>query len=177
MHYWYNCHILLSIPVNLLLCLIYKLNFILLFFSHQLCPTLCDPMDCSTPSLAVCHYLQEFAQVHVHCISDGIQPSHILTPSSPSALDLSQHQGFFQWVICSHQITKTLELQHQSFQSKGLSGVFSSTTVRRHQFSGVLSSLWFSPHNHKWPLVRPQPWLYGPLSAEKCLCFSTETFV
>ena len=64
-----------------------------------------------------------------------------------------------------------------SLLSKGLSGVFSSTTVRRHQFSGVLSSLWFSPHNHKWPLVRPQPWLYGPLSAEKCLCFSTETFV
>ena len=47
-----------------------------------------------------------------------MQPSHPLTPSSPSALNLSQHQGLFQWVVCSHQMTKILELQlqHQSFQ-------------------------------------------------------------
>ena len=42
----------------------------------QLCPTLCDPMDCSTPCLSVPHHLRKFAQVHVHCISDAIQPSH-----------------------------------------------------------------------------------------------------
>ena len=62
------------------------------------------------------HHLPEFAQVHVHCISDAVQPSHPLTPSSPSALNLSQHQGLFQWVVCSHQMTRILELQHQSFQ-------------------------------------------------------------
>ena len=50
----------------------------------QLCPTLCDPMDCSTPGLSVPHHLPRFAQVHLHCIGDTIQPSHPLTPSSPS---------------------------------------------------------------------------------------------
>ena len=73
-------------------------------------------MDCSTPGLPVPHHLLEFAQVHVHCISDAIQPSHPLMASSLSALDLSQHQGLFQIVVCSHQMTKILELQHQSFQ-------------------------------------------------------------
>ena len=47
-------------------------------------PTLCDPMDCSTPGLPVPQCLPEFAQVCVHCIGDAIQPSHPLTPSSPS---------------------------------------------------------------------------------------------
>ena len=55
---------------------------------------LCDPMDCSMPGLPVPHHLPEFAQVHVHCIGDTIQPSHPLTPSS--ALSLSQHQRLFQ---------------------------------------------------------------------------------
>ena len=62
----------------------------------QLCPTLCDPMDCSTPGLSVLHHLLNFAQVHVHCISHAVQPSHSLTPSSLSALNLSQHQGLVQ---------------------------------------------------------------------------------
>ena len=81
-------------------------------------PTLCNPMDCSTPGLPVPHSLPKFAQVHVHCISDAVQLSHPLTPSSPSAGNVSQHQGLFQWVICLHQMTKILELQlqHQSFQ-------------------------------------------------------------
>ena len=60
-----------------------------------------------------------------------------------------------------------------SLLSEGLSGVFSSTTVQRHQFFGVLPSLRSSSHNQPWPLGRPQPWLYGPLSAEQRLCFST----
>ena len=57
----------------------------------QLCPTLCDPIDCSAPGLLVPHHLPKFAQVHVHSICDAIQPSFPLMPSSP-ALDLSQHQ-------------------------------------------------------------------------------------
>ena len=60
----------------------------------QAYPTLCDPVDCSTPGLPVPHHLPRFAQVHVHCIGDAVQTSHPLTPSSPSALNLSQHQGF-----------------------------------------------------------------------------------
>ena len=63
---------------------------------------ICDPMDYSTPGLPVLHHLLELAQVHVHCIIDAIQPSHPLMPSSPFALNLSQHQGLFQWVGCSH---------------------------------------------------------------------------
>ena len=62
----------------------------------QSCPTLCDPMDCSTPGLTVPHHLPKFAQVHVHCISGAIQPPFPLRPFSPSALSLSQHQGLFQ---------------------------------------------------------------------------------
>ena len=84
----------------------------------QSCPTLCDPMDCSTPGLPVPHHLPEFAQHHVHCIGDAVQPSHPLTPSSPSALNFSQHQELFQWAVCLYHMTKILELQlqHQFFQ-------------------------------------------------------------
>ena len=82
----------------------------------QSCPTLCDPMDCSISVLSVLHHLPKFARVHVHCMTDAIQPSPLML-FSPSALSLSQHQGLLQWVICSHQMTKILELQlqHLSF--------------------------------------------------------------
>ena len=68
--------------------------------------TLCDPMDCSTLGLPIPHHLPNFAQVHVHCIGDAIQAPHLLMPSSPSALSLSQHQELFQWVSCLHQVTE-----------------------------------------------------------------------
>ena len=64
------------------------------------CIWLCDPMNCSMPTLPVPHHLPELAQVHVHCTGDAIQPSHPLMPPSPSALNLSQRQGLFQWVDC-----------------------------------------------------------------------------
>ena len=75
-------------------------------------------MDCSTPGFPVLHYLPELAQTHVHWVGDAIQPSHPLLSPSPSALNLSQHQGLFQWVSSSHQVAEVLELQlqHQSFQ-------------------------------------------------------------
>ena len=60
------------------------------------CLTLCDPMDCSSPGLPVTHHLLKFAEVHVHCIGDAIQTSHPLTSSSPSVINLTQHQGLFQ---------------------------------------------------------------------------------
>ena len=62
----------------------------------KLCLTLCDPMDCSMPGFPVLRHLPEFAQVHVHYVSDGIQPSHPLSPLSPFAFNLSQHEGLFQ---------------------------------------------------------------------------------
>ena len=60
------------------------------------CPTLCDPMDYSTLGFPVLHCLPEFAQTHVHWVSDAIQPSHPLLPLSPMALNLSQHQDLFR---------------------------------------------------------------------------------
>ena len=59
-------------------------------------PTLCDPMNCSTPGLPVHHQLPEFTQTHVHLVGDAIQPSHPLMSPSPPALNLSQHQGLFK---------------------------------------------------------------------------------
>ena len=84
----------------------------------QSCPTLCDPMDCSRPDIPVHLQLPGFAQTHVHRVGDAIQPSHLLSSPSPPALNLSQHQGLFEWVSSSHQVAKVLEfqLQHQSFQ-------------------------------------------------------------
>ena len=84
----------------------------------QLCPTLWDPMDCSTPGLPVHHQLPESTQTHVHWVSDAIQPSYPLSSPCPPALNLSQNLGLFQWVSFSHQVAKVLEfqLQHQSFQ-------------------------------------------------------------
>ena len=62
----------------------------------QLCPTLCDPTNCSTPGLPVHHQLPEFTQTHVHWVSDAIQPSHPLSSPSPPTLNLSQNQGLFK---------------------------------------------------------------------------------
>ena len=127
----------------------------------QSCLTFWDPMDCSMPGFPVLHRLPELAQTHVHWVGDAIQPSYPLSSPSPPALNLSQHQGLFKWVSSLHQVAKLLELQlqHQSFQwtpkdwsplgwtgwislqSKGLSRVFSSTTVQKHQFFGSQLSL------------------------------------
>ena len=77
----------------------------------QSCPTLCDPMNRSTPGLPVHHRLPEFAQTHVHRVSDAIQSSHPLSSPSPPAPNPSQHQSLFQWVNSSHEVAKVLEFQ------------------------------------------------------------------
>ena len=133
----------------------------------QSCLTLCDPMDCSTPGLPVHHQLPEFTQTHVHRVSDAIQPSHPLSSPSPPAVNLSQHQGLFQWVSYSNQVAKAgvsalasvLPMNTQdwfplgwtgwiSLQSKGLSRVFSNATVQKHQFFSAQLSLWSNSHIH-----------------------------
>ena len=121
----------------------------------NLCPALCDPMDCSMPGFLVLYYLPEFAQTQVHRVGDTIQQSHPLSLLPPT-FSLSQRQALFQWVSSLSQVAKVLELQlqHQSFQwfpsewtgwislqSKGLSRVFSNTTVQKHQFLGTQLSL------------------------------------
>ena len=83
----------------------------------QSCPTLCNPMKCSTPGVPVHHQLLEFTQSHVRRVSDAIQPYHSLLSPFP-AFNLSQHQGLFKCVSSSHQVARVLEfqLQHQTFQ-------------------------------------------------------------
>ena len=131
-------------------------------------------MDCSTPGLPVHHQLPEFTQSHVHWVGDAIQSSHSLSFPAPLTFNLSQNQGPFKWVSSSHQVAEVLEfqLQHQSFQrtprtksplgwtgwislqSKGLSRVFSNTTVQKHQFFSAQLSLKSNSHIHTWPLEK-----------------------
>ena len=84
----------------------------------QSCLTLCNPMNHSILGLPVHQQLPEFTQTHAHWVGDAIQPSRPLSSPYPPALNLSQHQGLFQWVNSIHQVAKVLEfqLQHQSFQ-------------------------------------------------------------
>ena len=71
-------------------------TLIAMFRSVQSCPTLCDPMNRSTPGVPVHHHLPEFTQTQVHRVSDAIQPSLPRSSPSPPALNLSLHQGLFQ---------------------------------------------------------------------------------
>ena len=87
--------------LTLLSCLLLMLPFVVV---AQSCLTLCDPMDCSTPGFPVLHHLLEFAQAHVHWVSDAIQSSHPLLPPSPPDFNLSQHQGLFLRVSSLHQV-------------------------------------------------------------------------
>ena len=95
-----------------------RISSVLFSSVAQSCPTLCDPMNRSTPGLPVHHQLPEFTQTHVHRVSDAIQPSHPLSSPSPPAPNPSQHQSLFQGVNSSHQVAKVLEfqLEHHSFQ-------------------------------------------------------------
>ena len=72
-------------------------------------PTLCNPMDCSTPGLPVHHQLPEFTQTHVRWVGDAIQPSHPLSSPPPPVFNPSQHQGLFRWVSSSRQVATVLD--------------------------------------------------------------------
>ena len=77
----------------------------------QSCPTLCDPMNRSTPGLPVHHQLLDFTQTRFHWLGDAIQPFHPLSSPSPPAPNPSQHQTLFQRVNSSHEVAKVLEFQ------------------------------------------------------------------
>ena len=151
----------------------------------QLCATLCDPMNRSMPGLPVHYQFLEFTQTHVHQVSDAIQPSHPLSSPSPPAPNPSQHQSLFQWVNSSHEVAKywvsalvsVLPMNTQdwsplewtswiSLRSKGLSRVFSNTTVQKHQFFGAQLSSQSNSHIHTWPLENMTSWLEEPLLAK-----------
>ena len=121
----------------------------------QLCPTLCDSMNRSTPGLPVHHQLREFTQTHVHQVGDAIQPSHPLLSPSPPALNLSQHQGLFQWVCCPNHVAKVLEfqLQHLSFQWIFRTDFFGIDWFDLCAVQGTLKSL-LQHHNSKASILQ-----------------------
>ena len=136
----------------------------------QSCLTLCDPMNRSTPGLPVHHQLPEFTQTHVYWVSDAIQPSAVVPFSScPQSLPASESfpmSQLFTWggqSIAVSASASVLPMNTQdwsplewtgciSLQSKGLSRVFSNTTVQTHQFFGAQLSSQSNFHIHTWPL-------------------------
>ena len=134
---------------------------LLLLFSHSVMLTLYDPMDCSTPGFPVHHQLPDLAQTHVHRVGDAIQPSYPLSSPPPPAFNLSPASGSFPMShffasggqrIGVSVSASALPVNSQdwfplgltgliSLQSKGLSRVFSNTTVQKHQFFSAQLSL------------------------------------
>ena len=84
----------------------------------KLCPTLCNPMNCSMSGFPVHHQLPELAQIHVYRVSDAIQPSHPVSSPSLPAFNLSQYPDLLERVSSSHHVAQVFKLllQHQSFQ-------------------------------------------------------------
>ena len=103
--YTYFCGLIFCaiLPLQIHEASVWWLQFSSVQFSSvaQLCPTLCDPMNCSTPGLPVHHQLLEFTQTHIHWVSDAMQPSHPLSSPFSPAPNPSQHQSLFQWVNSS----------------------------------------------------------------------------
>ena len=140
----------------------------------KLCPPLCDPTDCSMPDFPVLHYLPNLLKV---MSIESVMPSDHLILCHPLLLlpSIFPSNSLFQWVGSSHQVTKVLELQlqHQPFQMiiqgwfplgltgwislqfKGLSRVFSRTTVQKHQFFGAQPFIWSNSHIHTWLFEKP----------------------
>ena len=138
------------------------LTYILVCYSvTKLCPTLCNPMDCSPPGFPILHYLPEFAQTHVHWISDAIQPSHPLSPafsfcpqSFPASVSFPRNQLCISGGQSPGASASILPMNIQgwfplglngliSLQPKGLSRVFSSTTIK--SISSLELSLFYGP--------------------------------
>jgi len=138
------------------------------------CQTLCHPMDCNTPGFPVLHYLLEFAQTHVHWVSDAIQPSHPLLPlflllpqSFPASgsFQLSQFFASGGQSIGASAWASVLPMNIQgwfllgligliSLQSKGLSSTFFNTTAQKHQFFSAQLSLLSNSHIRTWLLEK-----------------------
>ena len=121
----------------------------------RLCPTLCNPMDCSTPGFPVHQQILELAQTHVHQVGDAIQPSHPLLSPYPPAFNLSQHQSLFQWVSSSHQVTEVWSFSFSISPSSEYLGLIS---FRMDWFDflavqGTLKSL-LQHHNSKASVLR-----------------------
>ena len=151
---------------------------ILVFSSvAQSCPTLCDPMNRSMPGLPVHHQLPEFNQTHIHWVSDATQPSQssVIVPFSSCPQSLPASESFpmsqlFTWGGPSTGVSALASFLPKKSQgwspsewtgwislrvSKGLSRVFSNTTVQKHQFFGAQPSSQSNSHIHTWPQEKP----------------------
>ena len=140
----------------------------------QSCPTLCDPVNRSMPSIPVHHKHLESTQTRAHRVGDAIQPSHPVIPFSSCPQSLPASGSFpmsqvFAWggqSIGVSASTSVIPMNTQdlsplgwtswiSLQSKGLSRVFSNTRVQKHQFFGAQLSSQSKSHIHTWPLEKP----------------------
>ena len=174
---WHTLHLMLSFIVRNVISLLIKIYiYIYQFSSVQFSPSVVS-------SFLQPHELQHARppcpsptpgdpQTHVHWVGDAIQRSHPLSSPSPPAPNPSQNQGLFQWVFpwCGQSIgvsalASVLPMNTQdwsplgwtgwvSLQSKGLSRVFSNTTVQKHQFFGAQLSSQSNSHIHTWPLEK-----------------------
>ena len=137
----------------------------------QSCPTLCDPMDCSTPGLPVRHQLPEFTQIHVHRVSDAIQPSHPLSSPSPtpprimvfsneSALPIRwpKYWSFSFNISPSSEQPGLISFRMDWLDLLAVQGTLKSllnTTVQKHQFFCAQLYSLSNSHIHTWPLEKP----------------------
>ena len=129
----------------------------------QSCLTLCDPMKCSMPGFPVLHQLPELAPIHVHWVSNAIQPSHHLLSPPPPACNFSQHQGLSQFLLSGGQsiaASASVPIVPANIQDwfplgltgwlslkcKGLPRVFSNTPIWMLQFFSAQLSLWSNSH-------------------------------
>ena len=144
---------------------------LLLLFSYSVVSNSTTPWTAALQA-SLFFSISQFAQTHVHWVNDAIQPSHPLSPPSFPALNLSQHQGPFQWVSSSHQVAKAsvfpMNIQDWfplgwtgwiSLQSKGLSRAFSNTTVRTPGYSHLTNEVrwprvyWAIPNENPWLII------------------------
>ena len=149
--------------------------------------TLCNPMDCSTPGFPVLHYLLDllkFMSIESMMLANHLilcRPLFLLPSVFPSIRVFSNELALcIRWLkYWSFSISLSMNIQAWFLLgltalillSKGLSRVFSSITVWKHQFFGAQPSLWSNSHIHTWLLEKPQLWLYRPLLAKWHLCF------
>ena len=153
----------------------YKTFLLIKVSSVQSRLTFCNPMNCSTTGFSVHHQLPELTQIHVHWVSDAIQPSHLLSsPSSPASIFPSIRVFSNESVLCirwpkdwsfsfsispSNEYSGLISFRLDGFDLLAVQGtlkkrVFSNTTFQKHQFFSAQPSLWSSCHIHTWLLEK-----------------------
>ena len=149
----------------------------------QLCPILCNPMDCSTPGFLVHHQLEKPTQTHVHHVGDAIQPSHPLSSISPPTFNLSQHQGLFQQVGSSTRWPKYWVFSFSISPSNEYLGLisFEMDTLDFLVVQGTLKSL-LQPHSLKESILRCSAFFtvkhsHPHMTTGKTIAMTRQTFV